>query len=272
MELNIRTHAGIGDILHAKQLLDEVKDNYEIINIYFDSDCLRDCKGNYEQFNDFTIKLLEELFSEPPYVIKNTLDSVVITPRELCQYVHSKFDTLNLEKYLCKDYINVQKTEEYIVVLTKIRGLHYSNYSSIRERYLDTLNKISKKNRIYIMGERIIGMNRENQIHGPQKIYSIYNDLVQNIDNIKDLTIEELGISASKYEDFLIDCKILNQSKNVICLGVSGGVVTARAISNIINYYGGCEFQEMLDLFPINQNKYLTNNINDFFSRIESLV
>lgn len=272
MELSIRTHAGMGDILHSKQLLDEIKYNYDVINIYFDENCLKNYKGNYQQFNEFTVKLLEELFSEPPYIIRDTSNSITLPPMELCNYTQSKFKTLNFENYFCKNFINIEKNEDYFVILTKVRGLDYYTYLSIRERYLNILNEISKKNKIYIMGERKIGMNMENIIHGPQKIYSIYDDLVQNISNIKDLTIEELGISAPKYDNFLVDCKIMNRSKNLICLGISGAVDMAMSVSNIINYYGGTEVEQMFNLMERQENKYLTNNINDFFDKIESLV
>lgn len=271
MKLSIRTHAGMGDILHSKQLLDEVKDNYDLINIYFDTNCLKEYKGNYQQFNDFTVKLLQELFSESPYVIRDTPDSITLPPMELCAYTQSKFKTLNFENYFCKDFIDIED-EDYIVVLTKIRGWNYNNYCSVRERYLNILDKISKKNKIYIMGERKIGMNKENIIHGPQNIYSIYDDLIGNISNIKDLTVEELGISAPNYNDFLIDCKIMNKAKHVICLGISGAIDMAMSVSNIINYYGGSEVELMFNLMEKQQNKYLTNNLNQFFDKIESLI
>lgn len=272
MELSIRTHAAMGDILHSKQLLDEVKHNYDLINIYFDKDCLREYKGNYDQFNAFTVKLLEELFSESPYVIKDTPNSITLPPIPLCSYIQSKFKTLNFEDYFCKDYIDVEDSEDYIVVLTKIRGWSYHNYCSVRERYLNVLDQISKKNKIYIMGERKIGMNKENTIHGPQKIYSIYDDLIGSISNIKDLTVEELGISAPSYNDFLVDCKIMNKAKNVICLGVSGAVDMAMSVSNIINYYGNTEADDMFNFMEKQQNKYLTNDLNQFFDKIESLI
>jgi hypothetical protein len=272
MELSIRTHAGMGDVLHSKQLLDEIKCNYDLINIYFDTNYLKDYKGNYEQFNEFTVKLLEELFSEPPYGIRDTPNSITLPPMQLCSYIQSKFKVLNLEEYFCKDFIDIEEDEDYVVVLTKIRGFEYHNYCLIRDNYLNILNEISKKTKIYIMGERKIGMNKENIIHGPQKIYSIYDDLIQNVSNTKDLTVEELGISSPKYDDFLVDCKIMNKSKNVICFGISGAVDMAMSVSRIINYYGNTELEKMFDLMEKQENKYLTNNINDFFNKLESLI
>jgi hypothetical protein len=271
MELNIKTYVGMGDILHSKQLLDEVKDNYDTINVYYDKDCF-EWKGNYNQFSEFTEKLFKELFSEPPYVIQDTPYSVSLSPINLARHINSQFKVLNFEKYFCKDLDDSQEVEDYFVVLTKIRGWHYSNYCSIKEKYLDILNKISLKNKIYIMGERKIGLNKENELHGPQLIYSIYDDLIQNISNVKDLTVPELGITAAKYNDFINDCKIMNRSKNVICFGVSGSIDMAMSVSNIVNYYGHSEAEDMFNLMPKQKDKYLTNNLTDFFEKLESLI
>lgn len=268
MELNIRTYAGMGDILHSKQLLDEVKDNYDAINVYFDINCLRDYKGNYNQFSEFNIKLLEELFSEPPYIIKDIEQGISLPPIHLCSHIGSQFKILNFEKYFCKQSTGNRKEEDYIVILTKIRGLDYSFYQSIRERFFNSINILSQKNKIYIMGERKIGMNNENQIHGPNQMYSIYEDLIQNIQNIGDLTVEELGITAPKYEDFLNDCQTMNMSKSVICLGFSGAVDMAMSVSNIVNYYGNFN---MYDMMPKENGKYLTNNLEKFFQKLDNI-
>ena len=269
MELSIRTFAGMGDILHSKQLLDQVKDNYDVINVYFDINFLRDYKGNYNQFSEFNIKLLEELFSESPYVVQDTPHSISLPPIDLCSHIGSQFKILNFEKYFCKQSTDNTKKENYIVILTKIRGLDYSIYNSFRERFLNSINILSQKNKIYIMGERKIGMNKENEIHGSSQIYSIYDDLIQNIQNIEDLTVEELGITASKYEDFLNDCQIMNRSKSVICFGFSGAVDMAMSVSNIVNYYGDFE---MYNLTPNEDKKFLTSNLEEFFTKLESLT
>lgn len=271
MELNIKTFVGMGDILHSKQLLDEVKDKYTTINVYYDNDCF-EWKGNYNQFTEFTQKLFKELFSEPPYVIQDTPYSISLSPINLRIHINSQFKVLNLEKYFCKDLDDSQDTEDYIVVLTKIRGWHYSNYLSVREKYFDILNRIAQKNKIYIMGERKIGLNKENELHGSQLIYSIYDDLIENVHNIKDLTVPELGITAPSYEDFLTDCKIMNRSKNVICFGISGAVDMAMSVSNIVNYYGHSEVEGMFNSMPKQDDKYLTNNLTDFFTKLESLI
>ena len=269
MELNIRTYAGMGDILHSKQVLDEVKDNYDVINIHYDIDSLQVYKGNYDQFTEFTVKLCEQLFSEKPYVIKDTPSSLLLSPIDLCRHINSRLKILNFEKYFCEESNNNREDENYIVILTKIRGLDYSSYNSFRERFLNSINILSQKNKIYIMGERKIGMNKENEIHGSSQIYSIYDDLIQNIQNIEDLTVEELGITASKYEDFLNDCQIMNRSKSVICLGFSGAVDMAMSVSNIVNYYGNFE---MYNLIPNDDKKFLTNNLEEFFTKLESLT
>lgn len=259
----------MGDILHSKQVLDEVKDNYNVINVYYDIDSLREYRGNYDQFTEFNVKLCEQLFSEKPYVIKDTPSSLCLSPVEICHHTNSRLKILNFEKYFCKEMDDNKEDEKYIVILTKIRGLDYSIYNSFRERFLNSINILSQKNKIYIMGERKIGMNKEYQIHGPTQIYSIYDDLIQNIHNIKDLTVEELGITASKYQNFLDDCQIMNMSKSVICLGFSGAVDMAMSVSNIVNYYGNFS---MYNLTPKDDKKFLTNDLEEFFTKLESLT
>jgi len=268
MELNINTHVGIGDLFQFKQILDSIKIKYNKINISFDDDVIKKFKDNYEEYYDFISQVFNRLFSENPYIIHDKVDVDAISPEEFCVRNGLKPEIPHFEKYFTTQKLK----EDYIVVLTKIRGMHIDTYSALRGEYLKLLNSISKKNKIVLMGEKIVGLNNEYKcLGGSTMVYSIYNDLINNIDNYKDLTVDELGITSPKFNKFIEDCELMNKAKNVISLSTGGNTSMAMSISSIINYYGNCESEKFFNLMDKDENKFITNDLNIFFDRLKNL-
>jgi len=268
MELNINTHVGIGDIFHFKQILDSIKFNYDKINISFDNQVIKGCKNDYDEYYQFISPLFDKLFLEDPYLIHDYVNVNSMSPVEFSMRERLKPEIPCLEKYF-----TLQKNkEDYIVVLTKIRGMHINVYYSLRNEYLNLLNSISKKNKIILMGEKIVGLNNEYKcLGGSSAVYSIYDDLISNIDNYEDLTIDELGITSPNFDNFIKDCELMNRAKNVISLSTGGNTSMAMSISSIINYYGNSELEPFFNLMDKNENKFITNNLNIFFDKLKDL-
>jgi hypothetical protein len=266
--LRIKTCVGIGDLLHLKQLLDDMKNNYSSVEISLDHEIIRSYKSNYDEYLTFINSLFIKLFSEPPYKICEDINSKTYSPTILARNFSQTPRIPNLEKYFCE---NNNKTED-IIILTKIRGFHRENYEKIKTAFINLLNKISKNRKIILVGERNIGANREYDIHGIEYIYSIYKDLISNINSFEDKTIEELGFTSPNIDNFYKDCNILNQAKAVICLGSGGNVSMAMATSNIVNFYGASEMESLFSLMPAHETKFITNNIINFYEKLEQLI
>lgn len=269
--IKIKTSCGIGDLLHLKQLLDDCKHNYSNIDIGLDHNIIRTHKPNYDEYFSFINLLFLKLFSEYPYNIKYNIDCQTYNPISFSENYSICPAIPNLESYLCQSNVEYME-KDYIVVLTKIRGFDYANYLEIKKQFIDLLNKISIKNKIILVGERLIGMNPEYLIHGKNKIYSLYEDLKNNVNYYEDKTIEELGSTSPNIQKFYDDCTLLNKAKNVICLGSGGNVSMAMATSNIVNFFGNCEMEQFFSKMPKNNKKFLSNNILEFYNKLNEIV
>lgn len=112
--------------------------------------------------------------------------------------------------------------EDYYVLFTKIRDFNFSEYSKIKNNLYDKLNKNNKK--IILLGEREVEYGVEYNILGKNTVYSIYNDIKNQIDSklIIDKTIPKLGITLSSVENIINDMKIISNSIKTIILGRGG--------------------------------------------------
>jgi hypothetical protein len=268
--LKIKTHVGIGDVIHMKQLLDDIKHNFSTIEIAPNPQTIKNYKNNYQEYYGFIIKLFEALFSETPYKI-NYSENFLAPNVWPDAYITSTGQTPkipNLEKYLCNlDY----PKNDNIVILTKIRGMSKDRFDIIKNDFFNILNKISKNNKLVLMGEKNIGLNSEYKDH--PSIYSIYYELIKNLDHFEDKTIEELGNTAPDYNNFLYDCNQMNAAKNVICLSTGGNVSMAMSVSSVINFYGGCEMDiPLFSKMPKHETKFLTDNLDQFYFKLHTLI
>jgi hypothetical protein len=268
MELDVKTHVGIGDILHFKQILDSVKHRYDKINITFCTDTIKGFKDDYDGYYLFMSKLFDSIFLEDPYVRNDSITVNGTSPVMFSFYNGIKPEIPYLEKYFTQG----KEKEDYVVVLTKIRGMVHEVYSSFKYEYLNLLNSISKKYKILLLGEKVTGLNKEYQLLGGSRfVYSIYEDLISNIENYIDLTVDELGITSPNYENFIKDCDIMNRAKHVISLSTGGNTSLAMSVSSIINYYGNSELESFFNLMEKKEDKFITNDLNLFFSKLESI-
>lgn len=269
---HLKTYVGIGDLIHIKQMLDTKKDVYDLIPISLDYEKIKKFKPDLK-YIEFIETLFKTLFQNFPYQIQNNSIGLNICPRILCEEANIKPDIPNLEKYfLCNEK---EKTDE-IIVLTKIRGLKLEVYKNfIKEPFLNTLNLLSKNNKIVLMGEKIIGDNLEYQElkkeHNGTLVYSIYEDILHNVKIHDDYTIDELGNKSPEFNKFISDCQRLNRAKAVIALGTGGNVSMAMSCSNIISCYQYCEMEYLFSKMDRHPTKFLTNDYNEFFNKIKSL-
>jgi hypothetical protein len=269
----LKTHVGIGDLIHIKQMLDTKKEMYNLIPISLNYEVLAQYKSdpNYIKFVEL---LFKTLFSSSPYKIQKNSIGFNICPKILNTKYNIKPEIPNLEKYFC---CNSKEKNDEIIILTKIRGLRLHTYTNvIREPFLNILNSLSKNNKIVLMGEKVIGQNLEYEQlknnHNDLFVYSIYEDIIKNIKIHDDYTIDELGNTSPNFDKFINDCQRLNKAKAVITLGTGGNVSMAMSCSNVICCYQYCEMEYLFSKMDNHPTKFLTNDYNQYFNKILSFI
>ena len=126
-----------------------------------------------------------------------------------------------------------------------------------------------------ILGEREIEYSEEYQRHGNEKIYSIYNDIINNLPESKiiDMTVPKLGITPPDLDKFLTDCTILHNAKRIISIGGGGAFCTSTAVGNVIAWM---DFDELYFFTPIYKNirypdAFVTDDLESFLNELRSI-
>jgi hypothetical protein len=230
---------GIGDILYAKAILDNIKNGFDQIYVSPAWSLLDQYSPERaDEYRLFVEFLFNRLFSETPYKI---------TWEEKYSYLGAlQTGGFRLVKPDIRKYFKNQPPEypPYIVVTTKVRGTPLKLFGEIHTEFIKSLYKLSEKYTIILLGERKIGMNNEYKIHGPAVIYSIYDYIPKTIPNLVDLTAyDELGISSPNISIFTRDCNLMAHSSCTITVGCGGNFCLASALSNTVGFskYGDGE-------------------------------
>ena len=222
---------GIGDILYSKAMLDSVKNEYDEIHVSPDWAIYDEyCSERGQPYMDFIRFLFGRLFSDKPYILSNEQSFETISALHTGNFKLVKPD---IRKYFTKERVF---NFPYVVVTTKVRGTPKYLFKNLEELFVETLTNLSKKYNIVLLGERLVGMNKEYKIHGSNIIYSIY-DSVRYLPNVLDLTAySELGITSPTQIDFCRDLNTMAHSVATIAIGCGGNFCLASAIANTIAY------------------------------------
>jgi hypothetical protein len=154
-----------------------------------------------------------------------------------------------------------------VVLLTKVRGCDYNNYNQIKDNFYKVINEGNKN--IILLGEKEVEASPEYLILTNQVVYSIYGDILNNInkDKIIDLTIDKLGITSPNI-DKLIHYDDIIKKHNVISFGSSGIVSLCSIFTNVLSYVNSESFNKFLDSNEIE----LKSNSEDFINNLKSIL
>lgn len=224
---------GIGDLLYVKAMLDAVKHQHDEINIRFCREII-DSYNLDPEYNLFLDDLGNLLFSDHPYKINDITNTRPLSGLvDLCQENNIKPVKPQLKDLLCNGPgLNLDK--DYIVVATKSRYLPRTHFDQLAPSLWTTLNSLSQKYTIVVLGERIVEMNKGYE-EFLNEIYSTYEDIKNNV-NVLDMTIPALGITSPKLNRLQQDCQIMKEAKFVVTLGVGGSFCMATSVANVIGY------------------------------------
>lgn len=278
----IKTNVGLGDVIYLKQLLDDTKHLYKSIQISPNKEIINTTKNCFVSHFKFIYNIFYDLFSESPYeiVYSPKFNGLPLTHASYVQFLYAVFGIKlipkipNLETYFCK---KIYPKNNNILITTKIRGMHISEYESIKGNFYTLLNQIGRKYNLILIGEREIGTNPEYKNLDNKELFTIYEDLTKYLKNYQDKTTTSMTDITPDYSDFLEDCSIMNASKKVITLGIGGNVAMAMSVSEIINYYGNNSKNiQHLFYFKLMENtsdkKVLTSDPRYFYSKLEELT
>lgn len=230
----------LGDLINIKAFLDPVKDQYGFIRLTFHRRLLEEgVKANpngweekRQQWETYLHDIGHLFFSEAPYILDDGQ--------------HQFRDTVNLIKefgiqprkpelahLLCKG-VPLNLGEEYVVITTKVREVSRNSFLPLSIDLWRALNKLAKKYKIVILGERRVEMRREYQVLNGT-VFGIYEQIISNIpnDRIVDLTVPALGETVSNLSQIQQDCLVMNQAKCVITLGIGGNFVMSTAVAGM---------------------------------------
>ncbi len=235
-DLKLRLNGGIGDVILARNLLDSIKSSYKSITITPHNDILNKYREGSSEYLEFLMSFMKMIFNGSPYVVGSDKNygrfSIMDNLLNGLRISNNGMYCINDYSHLFCDDINVPFDKDYIAITTKVRGTPiYSNYyKQYKNVFLDTLKKISNKYAIILLGERKILPSFEYNIIGKERIYCIYDDIMNKIsDRCIDLTISGEEAKQPSINKIKEDCAIMRKSKSVITFGFGGNLILALA-------------------------------------------
>lgn len=267
---------GIGDIIYIHAQLNAVKNNFSkillspnfnLFRMYRDSN-----EKNVNENIQFTKDFCNLIFSQTPkFEITQNNNFPYKTSQSIWNQDGFAVCKPNLQHLLCTNEKIINN--KYIVITTKVRELDLNIYLNVKSKLLNFLNNVSSKYKIVILGERNIEMTPEYLVHGHNKIYSIYNDIIKNIpkENIIDMSIEKMGKTSPQLSSLIKDCTIMKFSNVTISLGIGGNFCISSAISNVSNFSSYPLHKTTDYLYSNHKCKeiHVTSDINQFVNNCE---
>lgn len=272
--IRVKMCIGIGDLLFYSSMLNNVKDRYSKAIVYPDFSLLSYREASQrENYIIFVNKFCKAIFNDSYFVFDENIGEDRLDPNQI--YTKFKIPPYlgRFHKELCIGE-DIRIDEEYVVVNTKIRSITRDFYiGCVKNKFLKSLNYISGKYKIVLLGERETVKDKSCNEWGSCGQYSLYKDIIENIPqkHILDLTQKELLFSSPVFENLCKDCVILNKSNFVISIGGGGGGVLALCVSKVVNLATKIEWSEFTKCVARSENErgnFITYDVNDFIKKI----
>jgi len=218
---------GIGDIIVLKSYLNQFFHNSnDKIYIDYNKYHIGTWRDNVDEYYMFLIKLAKFILPNDYIIVEEGLeegkqiDTASIVDSYKFKSSTDKFKIIDMY------HKNIDKDTGKIILHTKVRGLYNHDYNSIKDSFFKILN--DSNNQIIILGEKEIEYGREYTIHTNRIIYSIYNDIIANINSTKiiDFTVPRLGVTTPDFDKLAYDIKLMSEYKNIV-FGIGGTLLLA---------------------------------------------
>jgi len=259
---------GIGDLILLKWA--SITNNIRITTINVCTNLIKEYSIEHETKTKSVINTINMLF---PNIIINKITG---SPDNF--FLKMNIDHIYIYDYLSTSlFKNISNSyTDYIVFHTKVRY----------DRLIDEYKKISvpelniffssfkTDKKIIILGEKDVVNNKECVIH---KTFSLYNNimLLQNNNEIIDLTKNVLVDGNNSFNDFLQDIQIINGALCNITFGLGGPYILSQAFSTKnVSFLPNIHKSPLYDIFTkINKisNSYVYN-IDMLFQNINKYI
>lgn len=266
---------GIGDNIMARCFADLAKDKYDKMYFTHHSSIVQIEKNNSPEYWNFLYDLGKLFFSNDKYIYKvgehrfrNSQDII-----QDLNIIPQKPQRNIFVPLLCKGK-SLNLGQKYIVITTKLRNINKYSLYLLFPQFWKTINNLSKKYKIVILGEKTVEMCHDYLLYGQNRIFGIYEQIISNLssDKILDLTIPTLGITSPTLNQIQQDCLIMNEAEFVITLGHGGNFCMAMAVSNMIGYRMSIDGDQIADTIFSNNyaDAFVTKNWNEFIEKLNS--
>jgi hypothetical protein len=232
----LKITSGIGDCITIRsQLLPLIKAGTQI-SISIDRSIIEKYRPDDKiEYYNFTYNFLKEIFSEENCKVTHDQSYPFMTSLKLFSLgYHPRI--INLQNALCNP-IN-PCNYSYIAISTKVRDLTRNIFD---QKKADIFKKINEsENKIIILGEKEIIESKEYKIHGSNKIYSIYHDILNLIskEKIVDMTIDK--IVTPNIDLIKKDCTLMKFANDNFIFGIGGNLSLCRSVGPTRCYIHDC--------------------------------
>jgi len=272
----------LGEIINFKHHLDLIKDKYDQIILSFHRPLLNTCfhieAADWPKKRALWDKYLSDIgvlfFSEKPYNLQYSSPRFLGSIEMLIPRLGIRPQKAELGYLLCKGK-SLNLGSEYIVITTKAREFHRHQFDAIAPKTWEVFNKLSKKYKIVILGERQVEQRKEyDQLR--IKPFGIYDDIIKNLpsDILVDLTVPALGETVSDLSKIQQDCLIMKEAKFVVNFGVGGNFCLATSVADMAIVYRTDNIQFTDQIFQHKEypNAIVTKNAERFLQALNSYV
>lgn len=151
-----------------------------------------------------------------------------------------------------------------IIFFTKVRDYNFENFKTYSSKIWDKLNNSNYN--IILLGEREIIYNYEYTILTNKKVYTIYDELIKNLnpDKIIDLTVENFNLEELSVKNIINDLTLVSNNKHVIVVGGGGFFCTTLFTDKLLSINDS----DIYNKFSNEHNKHVFNNIDDLLNKI----
>jgi hypothetical protein len=259
---------GIGDLTFfcGEMLLRLNKE--DILEIQISQNSLNLYRDGSESYKKFCIEYVKFILSD--FVVLECETKIERTWEVNRDYIDKMLIDDRVKDIFKEKFSNGSINDEYknhVVLFTKSRNFHLSNFQQHSEFFFNTLNSIDSK--IILIGEKNINYTGEYSIIGGEMVYSLYDEYIRNInkDKIIDLTKDDYSSEEINLGNIVNDLTLILNSKKIIMMGGGGFFCMSLFTDKLLSLVN----EEIFSQFQTEQNKQIFINFDDYIREIQNV-
>ena len=259
---------GIGDLtFFCGEMLLRLKKE-DILEIKINKDTLTKYRNGSESYEKFCIDYVKYILSD--YTVLECQTEPNKTWEINLDYINQMLSDPNVKEVFQKKFSSGEVNDDYkghIILFTKVRAYHKSNFDDFSEVFFKHLNSLDTK--IILIGERTVQYTGENGILGKDVVYSLYDEYIKNIssDKIIDLTNYDYSPNSISLKSIINDLTLISNSKKIIMIGCGGFFCTSLFTEKLLSINDDL----ILSQFSVESNKQVFKNVNQFLEVLQNV-